>query len=242
MQYIFWMGSADIDDVILNAAGVLAGCGICALLRKTAVRLRISFESAVLAVAVVLGVIGLTAVFISDSSLFLLSTKNVTTVNEEIVKDFIDMEDDAHGSFISFSGMKLTIEQKIAYGDNEAVLQENSLFEVQEEGSSFEGKGEETALEPGTAAASEDEVSETDSAAKSERKVFEVNEDSEIYVCSVHLECIFDNVIGERIVYERLELDELVRNSSDVFGGCSQIRIWSRDGDKADRILITQID
>lgn len=232
MQYIFQMGSSDIDDILLNAAGVWIGCGICALLRRATRNRKMSFEAAVLSVTVVLGIVGIIVIFICDSSLFLLSVKNVTVRNEELVQEFIDEEADAQGSFVSFSAGKLTVEQRVSLEEGEGDVQESS--------SSEEKEGDSKVISSG--AASQKERSGTISDVRKEKNVFEVNDDSEIYVCRTYLECIFGTVVGERETYEKLHLEELMKDDCDVFSRSSHIQIWSRDGERADRILITEIE
>lgn len=233
MQYIFQMGSSDIDDVLLNAAGVWIGCGICALLRRATRNRKISFEAAVLSVTVVLGIVGFIVIFICDSSLFLLSAKNVTVLNEQLVQEFIDKEEDARGSFVSFSAGKLTIEQIVGLEEGE---------EYAREASSSDGKEEDSEVISDAGAASSKGLSGTISDVRKEKSVFEVNDDSEIYVCRIYLECVFGTVVGERETYEKLRFEELMQDDCDVFSRSSHIRIWSRDGERADRILITEIE
>lgn len=91
-------------------------------------------------------------------------------------------------------------------------------------------------------AASSKGLSGTISDVRKEKSVFEVNDDSEIYVCRIYLECVFGTVVGERETYEKLRFEELMQDDCDVFSRSSHIRIWSRDGERADRILITEIE
>ena len=192
IQYLLRMGGSDIDDVILGAAGAAAGYGIYLLIfRVSRYRPGVfpSVAAAALALVLLLAGCGLLAAW--DSGCFLMSVRDSSIRNAELVESFADTKPAVRGGFVSFSGSDLTVGSRLTETER--------------------------------------------------RETYRIEENSEIYVRRITLDCLFGTVIGEYTAYEKLEVSSLRTESGRLFGECNMIEIWSADGRYADYVLVTVI-
>lgn len=112
IQYVFALGSSDIDDLLFNTSGVMIGCFLYKTIRRKS-HTDILADISILVLVIVLGTAALGVLFINHTELFMLSEKKIVVENEELVQDFIDLPPAYAGKFIGASGKLLTIEKNV---------------------------------------------------------------------------------------------------------------------------------
>lgn len=110
IQYVFALGSSDIDDLIFNTSGVMIGCFLYKTIRRKS-HTDISSDISIIVLTTVLGTAALGILFIHHTELFMLSEKKIVVENEELVQDFIDSPPAYAGKLVGASGKLLTIEK-----------------------------------------------------------------------------------------------------------------------------------
>lgn len=112
IQYVFALGSSDIDDLIFNTSGVMIGCFLYKTIRRKS-HTDISSDISIIVLTTVLGTAALGILFIHHTELFMLSEKKIVVENKELVQDFIDSPPAYAGKLVGASGKLLTIEKNV---------------------------------------------------------------------------------------------------------------------------------
>lgn len=112
VQFIFALGSTDIDDLIFNLLGALAGQFLCIAIKKRA-GTRISFLTALNVVLIVSGIAVFAYLLVNQTDLFTASRHETVVENEELVSGFIENKSDYSGKFIAVRDSKLVIEKSV---------------------------------------------------------------------------------------------------------------------------------
>lgn len=112
IQFIFALGSSDIDDLILNTSGTFLGYVLYKIIRKkshtdTACRI------AIIVLVTVFGSASLGVLFVKHTELFMLSPKETVIENENLVQDFIDIRPTVSGKFVEINENILTVEKNV---------------------------------------------------------------------------------------------------------------------------------
>lgn len=190
VQFIFALGSTDIDDLWMNVFGVLVGAWIYRFIRKIA-RSEAAVLWSVLILLTAAGLAGTGALFVTNTDLFLLSPKEIIVENEELVADFIETPSLVNGRFVELNGTALTVEK--------------SVSNAQE---------------------------------KRENLVFQLTEDSRIYVCRSKTDYLFQSIRKEHSRYEEVTYADFVSNRAAAFDRNNPLRIWSADGERIDAVIV----
>lgn len=112
IQFIFAMGSADIDDVIFNTSGVIIGYAIYNII----VQISRTDISALISITVLTAILGSTALgilFVNHTDLFTLSRMETVVENKELVQAFIDTPQYLSGKFVEVNTNILTVEKSV---------------------------------------------------------------------------------------------------------------------------------
>ena len=112
IQYVFALGSSDIDDLLFNTSGVMIGCFLYKTIRRKS-HTDISSDISIIVLTTVLGTAALGILFIHHTELFMLSEKKIVVENKELVQDFIDSPPAYAGKLVGASGKLLTIEKNV---------------------------------------------------------------------------------------------------------------------------------
>lgn len=112
IQFIFGLGSTDIDDLIFNAIGVLIGYLLFHFI-KSKTKSHFSLITSTFVVLVVVGILGTGYLIVNNTDLFMVSSKNVTIENGDLVQDFIQNKSFLSGKFIEFNNPILTVEKAV---------------------------------------------------------------------------------------------------------------------------------
>lgn len=112
IQYVFALGSSDIDDLTLNTLGTIIGYLLYKIIHKKAHADTLTAISIIVLVTV-LGGFALGILFINHTELFMLSSKEIVVENKNLVQDFIDTQPTVSGKFVKVNGNILTLEKSI---------------------------------------------------------------------------------------------------------------------------------
>jgi len=112
IQYVFALGSSDIDDLMLNTLGTVIGYLLYKIIHKKAHADTLTAISIIVLVTV-LGGFALGILFINHTELFMLSSKEIVVENKNLVQDFIDTQPTVSGKFVKVNGNVLTLEKSI---------------------------------------------------------------------------------------------------------------------------------
>lgn len=112
IQYVFALGSSDIDDLTLNTLGTIIGYLLYKIIHKKARADTLTAISIIILVTV-LGGFALGILFINHTELFMLSRKEIVVENKNLVQDFIDTQPTVSGKFVKVNGNVLTLEKSI---------------------------------------------------------------------------------------------------------------------------------
>ena len=112
IQYVFALGSSDIDDLTLNTLGTIIGYLLYKIIHKKARADTLTAISIIILVTV-LGGFALGILFINQTELFMLSRKEIVVENKNLVQDFIDTQPTVSGKFVKVNGNVLTLEKSI---------------------------------------------------------------------------------------------------------------------------------
>lgn len=112
IQYVFALGSSDIDDLTLNTLGTIIGYLLYKIIHKKARADTLTAISIIILVTV-LGGFALGILFINHTELFMLSSKEIVVENKNLVQDFIDTQPTVSGKFVKVNGNVLTLEKSI---------------------------------------------------------------------------------------------------------------------------------
>lgn len=108
MQYFLSAGVADVDDVLLNLAGVVLGLFIYWLLCQKLPTKR-AVLAALTAGLTVFGLLSSGILFFTNFDLFRLNRPKVTTENAVLVQSFIETNQTYRGSYLSYAQPYLSI-------------------------------------------------------------------------------------------------------------------------------------
>ncbi len=120
-QFIFALGSSDIDDILFNTLGVIVGYTLYIILQRKSHTNTVTIISTIVLV-ITLGGFALGFLFVNHTELFMLTPKKVVVENRDIVQEFIDMPLTVSGKFIEINGNVLTIEQSVNSVTSERTL------------------------------------------------------------------------------------------------------------------------
>ena len=112
IQYVFALGSSDIDDLMLNTLGTVIGYLLYKIIHKKA-RADTLTAISIIVLVTVLGGFALGILFINHTELFMLSRKEIVVENKNLVQDFIDTQPTVSGKFVKVNGNVLTLEKSI---------------------------------------------------------------------------------------------------------------------------------
>lgn len=112
IQYVFALGSSDIDDLMLNTLGTVIGYLLYKIIHKKA-RADTLTTISIIVLVTVLGGFALGILFINHTELFMLSSKEIVVENKNLVQDFIDTQPTVSGKFVKVNGNVLTLEKSI---------------------------------------------------------------------------------------------------------------------------------
>jgi len=112
IQFIFGLGSTDIDDLLLNTIGVIIGYLLFITIKNKA-KSNLLFLVFVTVLVFISGSITLGILFVNNTDLFLISPKETTVENRELVQDFIDTPNYLSGKFVEVKDTVLTVEKSI---------------------------------------------------------------------------------------------------------------------------------
>lgn len=112
IQYVFALGSSDIDDLMLNTLGTVIGYLLYIIIHKKA-RADTLTAISIIVLVTVLGGFALGILFINHTELFMLSSKEIVVENKNLVQDFIDTQPTVSGKFVKVNGNVLTLEKSI---------------------------------------------------------------------------------------------------------------------------------
>ena len=110
IQYVFALGSSDIDDLMLNTLGTVIGYLLYKIIHKKA-RADTLTAISIIVLVTVLGGFALGILFINHTELFMLSSKEIVVENKNLVQDFIDTQPTVSGKFVKVNGNVLTLEK-----------------------------------------------------------------------------------------------------------------------------------
>lgn len=125
-QFIFGMGSTDIDDLIFNVLGAVIGCFLYTIIKKIT-KTHFAFLITTIVLLVVSGTIVFIFLLINQTDLFVTSKYKTVIENKELVSEFIDTKSDFSGKFVAVNDSKLTIEKSVSMASEERTLLE---FEI----------------------------------------------------------------------------------------------------------------
>lgn len=103
IQYVFALGSSDIDDLVFNTLGTIIGYVLYKIIRQKS-RTDISSIISIIVFVVFLGSVDLGILFVNHTDLFMLSRKETVIENEYLVQNFIDTFPTVGGKFVGIKG------------------------------------------------------------------------------------------------------------------------------------------
>lgn len=112
IQYVFALGSSDIDDLVFNTSGAIIGYALYKIIRQKSHTDTSSMISIIILVTI-LGSVSIGVLFVNHTELFMLSRKETVVENAYLVQDFIDTLPTVSGKFAEVNGNILTIEKSV---------------------------------------------------------------------------------------------------------------------------------
>lgn len=112
IQYVFALGSSDIDDLVFNTSGAIIGYALYKIIRQKSHTDTSSMISIIILVTI-LGSVSIGVLFVNHTELFMLSRKETVVENAYLVQDFIDTLPTVSGKFAEVNGNILTIEKNV---------------------------------------------------------------------------------------------------------------------------------
>jgi len=125
-QFIFGLGSTDIDDLIMNTVGVLIGYQIYRFIKRLT-KSNFVFLITTLTFLMLTGTVSMGILLVYNTDLLVLSPKKVITENEELVADFIKTRCYLTGKFVDFDNPVLTVEKSVSNANEK---RENATIEM----------------------------------------------------------------------------------------------------------------
>lgn len=112
IQYVFALGSSDIDDLVFNTLGTIIGYVLYKIIRQKS-RTDTSSIISIIILVTILGSVSIGVLFVNHTELFMLSRKEIVVENAYLVQDFIDTLPTVSGKFVEVNGNILTIEKSV---------------------------------------------------------------------------------------------------------------------------------
>lgn len=112
LQFIFGLGSTDIDDLLLNTIGVIIGYLLCITIKNKA-KSNLSFLISIIVFVWISGTITIGILFVTNTEMFLISPRETTIENRELVQDFIDTPNYLSGKLVKVKDSMLMVEKSI---------------------------------------------------------------------------------------------------------------------------------
>ncbi len=112
IQYVFALGSSDIDDLVFNTLGTIIGYVLYKIIRQKS-RTDTSSIVSIIILVTILGSVSIGVLFVNHTELFMLSRKETVVENAYLVQDFIDTLPTVSGKFVEVNGNILTIEKSV---------------------------------------------------------------------------------------------------------------------------------
>ena len=125
IQFIFGLGSTDIDDLIFNTLGTIIGYLLFIAMKKKS-KSNLSFLTSMTTLVIVSGSIAFGILFVNNTELFLISPKETTVENGELVQGFIDTPFYLSGKLVEVKDSILTVEKSI-----QSVSEQRELMEFE---------------------------------------------------------------------------------------------------------------
>ncbi|MFD0710455.1 VanZ family protein [Paenibacillus sp. GCM10027626] len=126
IQYIFGLGSTDIDDLIFNTFGTIIGYMLFIAMKKKS-KSNLSFLASMTTLVIISGSIAFGILLVNNTDLFLISPKETTVENGELVQGFIETPFYLSGKFVESKDSILTVEKSIQSASEQRTLME---FEI----------------------------------------------------------------------------------------------------------------
>lgn len=111
-QYVFALGSSDIDDLVFNTLGTIIGYVLYKIIRQKS-RTDTSSIISIIILVTILGSVSIGVLFVNHTELLMLSQKETVVENAYLVQDFIDTLPTVSGKFVEVNGNILTIEKSV---------------------------------------------------------------------------------------------------------------------------------
>ena len=112
IQFILGLGSTDIDDLIFNTIGVITGYLLFTTIKKQP-KSNLSFLISMTVLVFISGSIAFGILFVNNTDLFLISPRETTVENRELVQDFIETQNYLSGKFVEVKDSTLTVEKRV---------------------------------------------------------------------------------------------------------------------------------
>ncbi|MBP1988856.1 VanZ family protein [Paenibacillus eucommiae] len=112
IQFVFILGSSDVDDIILNAAGTAAGLYLYRLMERY-FQHRIQILTAAAVIFLIMGVAGFGLLLQTNSDLFKYKPTERIVHNEQLVKDIEGQEAAVIGKIKKLDAAQLTVESVV---------------------------------------------------------------------------------------------------------------------------------
>ncbi|CQR56581.1 VanZ family protein [Paenibacillus riograndensis] len=126
IQFIFGLGSTDIDDLIFNTLGTITGYLLFTAMKRKS-KSNLSFLTSLTTLLIVSGSIAFGILFVNHTALFVTSPKETTVENGELVQGFIETPFYFSGKFVEAENSILTVEKSIQSASEQRELMK---FEV----------------------------------------------------------------------------------------------------------------
>ncbi|WP_010277171.1 VanZ family protein [Paenibacillus senegalensis] len=111
-QYIFGLGSTDIDDLIFNTAGTAIGYWLFKVIKGKA-KSSFAFLASMAALVMVSGTIAFIVLLVNHTDLVAVLPKKIVVENEELVQDFIETPHDFSGKLVEMKDSRLIVEKSV---------------------------------------------------------------------------------------------------------------------------------
>lgn len=126
IQFILGLGSTDIDDLIFNTIGIIIGYLLFLIIKKKA-NSNLSFLVSMTALVFISGSIAFGILFVNNTDLFLISPRETTVENRELVQDFIETQNYLSGKFVEVKDSTLTVEKRVQNASEKSELMDVKL-------------------------------------------------------------------------------------------------------------------
>ncbi|MFP4979226.1 VanZ family protein [Paenibacillus sp. CN-4] len=112
LQLVFGLGSTDIDDLIFNTLGVVIGYLLFRAIQKRSKSIIFLFTS-IITMVLVSGGIAVGILLVHHTELFIITPKEMTIANGDLVQSFIETPAYLNGKYIKLKDSRLTVEKSI---------------------------------------------------------------------------------------------------------------------------------